>query len=471
MTAITYSAVDALKYQRTNPLVRDLQLFRTPRQLAEAVAPPPVNPDELKLIPPCDRISLSRQFPEAVVVTKALLTIQDNMQRMVADAYAKRDPRNASYARALFKLANRQRDVSDLQDSSLLGIDISYCGGMLVAGESGCGKSFATEALYSQWPAVIEHTAGAGEFAYLKQIVHLKVHMPADGQRGGFLTNAFTAIDALVGSSYASKYARLSIEKQLVKLLYVLALHRCGVLIIEEAQEKNLAANTFGEQFLFFFLRLLNWGVPVVLIGNPLAFVEMRKSVQLRSRFTEYGDFRLVPVDLEDPEWKSQWVPQCWRPFLTSQPDQVIENVDQIVWHCTGGIPRYLTRLRREAEIAALRCNSEQVQSEHVSMAFHGESMTGVHQVIEAFACKNLDKLGKLSDVDQAYFASKWSGAPDVHCDAPAPRRTVGRKAPAKAGTAGGSSKRDRDAAIEESISAMQAAQEAREHAAAGGRG
>ena len=142
-------------------------------------------------------------------------------------------------------------------------------------------------------------------------------------------------------TTYATDYGgkTLSVEIQLVALLNVLATHRCGLLVVEEAQAENLATAKFGREFVLFFLRVLNFGIPMLLIGNPRAFEEVDKNSQDLSRLSDAGSFALDPVTHHlSPMWRRDIMPHLWGWTLGIE-DAPIERINQIVWEYTGGFP------------------------------------------------------------------------------------------------------------------------------------
>jgi AAA domain len=394
---------------RGNPLLQGLPKIRTPEEICSALESFPYDPQMLRKMPTEDRIVLSRHAQKSVVISDDLFQIQIGIQRMWVDGLVARDPRHPQLIGTQFGFAQDIRSCNQLSD---LQWRESFCGGMLIEGDTGTGKSFAVDTLLSQWPTVVHHK-GSSELPWsnFKQLIYLKVPMPADGSRKGLIDSIFMGMDNALGTQYLNLHraASWSVERLLIRALYYLTLHCTGVLIIEEAQHQNLAG-TFGREFLTFFLRILNYGIPVVIIGNPAAFVVIKNHGQDLARFSEYGGFRLSPIlDHSSTEWTTQWVPGLWRPCVTSEPDGSIENLSEILWRYTGGFPRFLARLRRESEIAALLNGSESVELQHIEMGYHSAAMRPVQPLIEAFVCRSPSKLQKFRDVDHSYYVSEWS--------------------------------------------------------------
>jgi hypothetical protein len=212
-------------------------------------------------------------------------------------------------------------------------------------------------------------------------------------------------------TSYSSKHQgkQWTVERLLVNVLHYLALHRCGLLIIEEAQEKNLAATQFAREFLTFFLRLLNHSIPVVIIGNPLAFSVLDSFSQDQSRFSEYGDFRIDPTfDFRDEEWRDVWMADLWTASLLDHSDEPIEDLSELIWNYTAGFPRHLARLRRETLSVAIQLGSARVSLEHIQIATASPAMSGASKLISAFVNRNWKELEQYDDIPIAEVKSKW---------------------------------------------------------------
>ena len=207
------------------------------------------------------------------------------------------------------------------------------------------------------------------------------------------------------------------------------------MLIIEEAQEKNMLQPVIGRDFVTFFLRLLNWGIPTVLMGNPLAFTKLQESSQDVDRFSEGGWFRLHPqMDHQSEEWTEDWLPSLWNPTLLDYADAGYMPISEapldqtlagFVWRRTAGIPRYVCRLRREVQEYALRIGASQVTAEMVDAVYHSsEKMSVLHQRIDAFVKKDWRTLKRFDDIPWDYFRRLWNPMQHEEAEFDAPEKT-----------------------------------------------
>jgi AAA domain len=255
--------------------------------------------------------------------------------------------------------------------------------GIILEGMTGIGKSHIVERVLGLLPQVVDHEP-KGDWGMLKlrQLVWLKVPMPADHSRRGLLASILAEMDRVLETDYYSSLVRSSnkIETLIVGVMQLLVQHRCGMLIIEEAQEANLGSKVFSRDFLNFFLRILNWGVPTMIVGNPLSFLELRMHAQDVDRFSEGGWFSMFPeLGSNSSPWKKSWIPGLWQPSLLDVADAeftpvhaVPEATDwaSLLWQMTGGLPRQLARLRAEVMDWALLNNVPQVTTDLVFQVF-----------------------------------------------------------------------------------------------------
>lgn len=408
-------AIDRLQ---RNPLIAVLPTKLTPVELATKLRFCPITPENLKSIPQHDRPSLLTAYKSTFIPTTQGLSIALSLQQMLHNGYAQRDPLLAPSKKFIY-LGGQLKGLK-LSDTEWWP---SFASGMVIDGITGLGKSQLVDRFLSLYPQTVEH--GVNEdcgWRSLKQLCWLKIYMPSDGSRGGFLEGAFRELDRALGTDYCHQYSSRSwsVEKLLVVFLHLLAVHRCGLLVIEEAQEKNLSQSPFNREFVTFFLRLLNWGVPTLLMGNPLAFANLKQFSQDVDRFTEGGWHHMLPtLDPTSEEWLEDWMPGLWTPTLLDQPDAeyiplsdspIDQTLAGFVWRRTGGVPRYLARLRIEVQDAALRLGLQQVTPALVDAVYRASpKMIEIHERIDAFALRDWQALQRFSDINWRDFRKLWA--------------------------------------------------------------
>lgn len=421
----------ALDRFNRNPLIAALPDRSSPIELASKLRFCPITPENLQGIPVSDRITLLKIYKNTFVPTTQSLDICLSLQKMILDGYAQRDPNLVASKKFIY--SSGQLKGLNLAETEWWP---SFASGMVIDGITGLGKSQIIDRFLSLYPQTVEHQHNEEcGWRSLKQLCWLKIHMPSDGSRGGFLEGAFRALDQALGTNYTQQYSSRSwsVEKLLVVFLHLLSVHRCGLLVIEEAQEKNLSQSPFSREFVTFFLRLLNWGTPTVLIGNPLAFGNLRSFSQDVDRFSDGGWHHLLPtLDPASEEWIEDWMPGLWFPTLLDHPDAdytpcSADPIDQtlggFVWKRTGGVPRYIARLRAEVQEAALRMGLQQVTPALVDAVYRSSpKMIEVHPRIDALVHKDWHALRRYDDIPSQFFRTLWvppSGGDEANHNSP----------------------------------------------------
>lgn len=403
-----------LKDAESNPLLAQMPPKLGMLELARAVRNRPITKENVSEIPLSRRNELIDVFKSIVVPTSAGIEFISSVQNMLYQGLLQRNPHIE---------ANRQRinETSELKGAELKTVPWfpTFASGAILEAITGMGKSQILDRYLSLLPTVIEHPGlPECQWAKLKQLVYLKVHMPSDGSRGGFLESAFLALDESLGSNYRQQFKSWTVERKTVMFLHLLSLHRCGLLVVEEAQEKNLAHTAFAREFQTFFLRVLNWGIPTVVLGNPLAFTELRSFSQDADRFSEGGWHTMLPAnDPTDDEWVKHWMPGLWKPTLLDEPDvpysplpnsNAEPTLDHFIWNRTAGVPRYLCRLRREVQKRAL-FTQKPINTEMIDLVYRSsKTFDSIRTRIEAMVAKDWKKLQSFSDIPADTFRRLW---------------------------------------------------------------
>lgn len=232
-------------------------------------------------------------------------------------------------------------------------------GGMIVSAITGMGKSTLVEralAAFAPRQIIVHDANKACGWSTLVQVTYLIVDAPPNATRNGLFEAIIGALDRLLGTDYSSVLRRQrNIDAGLVYVAKTLSVHRVGMLVIDESQEETLVKNHWGTEFILVFLGLMNLGIPVVLMGNPLAFTDLDQGAQLTRRFASNGWHELVPApNAKEKWWRKQFVVGEMRFSLCEKmpsPDEIADasfEFDQ-------GIPGLFSALWAETMRTALR--------------------------------------------------------------------------------------------------------------------
>lgn len=368
-----------------NPLIAGLPCDITEREWWSRLSFDPFAGNDLQELSPFRKQLFVDRYKELFVPTYQLTAIATQIHRMLIGGLIDRDPYSPEQKRRLHQLAyGAQRGVLDVPWVN------AASRGMQIQGITKQGKTQLIKRMLSQYPQIVRRGENneAG-WIELVQLVYLVIPMPTDATKGGFLMQAFIELDRVLGTTYAkdTKIRDSSIDSQLVQLLAKLAMHRCGLLVIEEAQETNeLATTKFGSDFGTFFLRVLNAGIPTILMGNPNAFKELGTSSQLVGRLSDAGLHELKPTASPTAkEWTDDLVPGIWGKNLLPEADEPIDDLPAKLHAWTGGFKHYLNVLRREATMSAVQRNGSHVAHQDITQALQSSAMREGRKIIDSY--------------------------------------------------------------------------------------
>lgn len=393
---------------QTNPLLQGIVTDRSFDDWKRLLAHNPLERVDASVLSEFEFRLMAGRLRDAFVPTDQVCEIATAIHQMIIEGLLERHPHFETAKRAQYLIA---RELS--QPSDQFPVLTTNPRGMILEGITKQGKTKLLERILHQYPQVIPREADASAgWRHLKQLVYLVVPMPTDPSKAGFLLSAFQAIDKALGTDYAER-ARIrnsTIEMQLVQMLSLLVVHRCGLLVIEETQEQNqIGDSRFGLGWLTFFLRVLNCGIPTVIVGNPLAFRDMDKHLQVSSRLCEEGRHALHPTwNWTAQEWTRDLVPGIWLPSLFNQPDETIETLDQYLWELTGGFKHRLARLRIQALVSARKRGARRVEKCDIENASRHASIARNRDLIQAFVKRDASTLAKVKDFPLKLYSAKF---------------------------------------------------------------
>lgn len=356
--------------------------------------------------------SHARIIRNLVVPTERLVTVAVNFQGALINSYRERDPRLPANRRRLYELAELKANKKLDEDLTKLPWFAGGAPGSIIQGPTGVQKSHSVSAFLGQFPQVIEHGTNAEcGWSSLKQIVYLQVAMPDDANRKSFYLAIVLEIDRHLGTNHAPAVEKMTNGRALLEVLTLLSVYRCGLLVVEEAQMRNLASKVLGNEFVATFLRIMNCGVPLVLVGNPLAFENVLNFSQDTRRFSAEGIYDFAPVyAADDPEWLQDLVPGVWGWTIFDEKDAVPpDQLAPLLFKRTGGCADFLSRYRCECLINAIRRGASRVEARDVEDAYWSAKIKPLHGLATAYATHKIDLLSKYTDQPLDYLQGIWS--------------------------------------------------------------
>lgn len=391
-----------------NPFLRHLDACLSDSDLAERLTYFPLEGLDIGDLSTAARLDiLDRMQLEMFEPTTTSLQIATCLFRLIRRGYLLRNPEQPDVRRKTMAVASFCG-----QQMNTLPWGTTYALGMRVAGETGTGKSYEVSRALSLLPSSIVHDRNekAG-WTHLVQVVWLYVPMSHDGSLGGLLLNILCVLDGVAGTEYASTKSliRLSNEKLAVRIAAILLTHGVGVLVIDELQSRNFTGGKHGGLAATFFLRILNFGIPVVLVGNPFGMEALDRFSQDMRRLSAGGSFDMKPMAERDFDWEKCLHPALLRYNLMPQPGIADDEHAASLFIYSGGIRDYACRIRVESQRMALELGSNQVSLEHMKAVFEGPAFSNKdRQLVIAFRDRNPILLQDWEDIRWEMYAQDW---------------------------------------------------------------
>lgn len=355
-----------------------------------------------------DPFRLLDHLRSVYIPTKKSLEIASALYSCIRNGYERRDPRFPAVWSTFYQL-----------ETGLAANDVGpmYANGMTLSGITGLGKSHVILRVLSTLPQTIKHTNLSSHMASLTQIVWLRADMNTGAGIKALLLEILERVDSLLmsGTNYAEQNSGpgASIERTIKNTIRVLKTHFCGVIVLDEIQKQNFGQKNGSERVRNFLLKLLNTGIPVVLVGNPhgLTFEEDKgESAQLSRRLQAHAKVRLDPAEsYDESDWKIL-VRGLWRCQILPIITPLEEDMQRTLYMLTGGFPDFLSALLASSQCLAIKRKASALDENLVYDAARSNSLLrAMKPLIEAFVLKDAFRLQRFSDVDSEYYREKWT--------------------------------------------------------------
>lgn len=392
-----------------NPLLEELDAILTDSKLKRRLQFSPLDGINVKNLRTCDRLHLlDRMQLELFAPSLTSLDSTSRLYRMIRKGYLPRDPTLASSKRTSMV-------ISRLAGQEIRGMPWlpTFAHGMTNIGITGLGKTYEIRRAIQQLPPRIEHgKCAAADWTHFYQAPYLYVGMSHDGSLGGLLLNILVALDTAIYTEYSSdrRIIKLSNEKLAVHVGIILSNHAVGVLIIDEIQEENFTDGARGDLARTFFLRLLNFGIPILMIGNPLGMQFLNSHSQDLRRLGSCGTIDLHPFEVDDPNYIECLAPAFWNYNVLPERPDLGQQENQLLYKYSGGIRDYACRIIVAAQRLAIALNHTHLTKVHLEQAFAGPDFSNKERlIIRSFANKDALSLRQFKDIPWEDYLSRWS--------------------------------------------------------------
>ena len=355
------------------------------------------------------------------VPTAQLAKIAATFHELLWDSYLGRDPRYVT---------SQGRPKQRKEGERPMRIAIRPRGAVL-QGITGMGKTTLIERILDQFPQVIDHGPSVDGKADTRQLVYLVVPMPPAASTGAFARNLARAIDQALDTNYESQIKGRTVQSDLEMLCNVLRDYHCGVLIIEETQEHNKLTGVssgpdfgitaslnaprrqtkaLGASFTTYFTNIMNAGIVLWLIGNPLAFEQLLASTQITSRLGSNCFYLHPALAADQDDWDNDYFAGIWGATCFPNPDEELSNLRLRLFRKVGGFPHLLVVLRKFAIYRALMAGADRVRAVDITAALDLD-LGKMGEIAEAFTRHQLVPLIDSTDIPHEVYLEVWKQA------------------------------------------------------------
>jgi hypothetical protein len=341
-----------------NPLLEAAAPFVTYESLPSALTREPLRGLDWRSVRPEHRTILLKECEQHYWPNRLVLEAADSIQTMLRGGLMMRNPLSVAEQRRMNSLAM----ADNLPSVPLQSLRVR-AGGGIISAITGMGKSTLLERaleVFAPEQVVVHSKSESCGWLSLTQVLYLVIDAPFNGTRGGLLARIVEGLDTLLGTDYCDVLRKFrNQDSSLLFVTRLLSIHRVGLLAIDENQQGNFDQSMWRDSFILFFLGLMNLGIPVLLLGNPLAFVGLESSSQNLRRFATAGHHKLDPAaSATDPWWSEDYVPGMYQFLLCDEAPPVVEIVER-TFGMSAGVPGLFGPLWIEAQRLGLRRGGE----------------------------------------------------------------------------------------------------------------
>ncbi|WP_157798681.1 hypothetical protein [Dyella ginsengisoli] len=337
-----------------NPLLEALAPFIPFNDLPRALIRQPLERIDWKLMAPGYRNAFLDLHEKHYWPTSQTIEVAESIQAVIRSGLVSRNPLSGAEQRRINALA-LTHDVEKIPLQSLR----TPAGGGVISAMTGMGKSAtllrALEAVAPEQVVIHSKSEQCG-WSILTQLLYLVIDGPFNGTPGGLLSRITESMDIVLGTDYSDECRKKrNLDAQLLFVTKLLSTHRVGLLAIDENQLENFEQSIWRKSLVLFFLGLMNLGIPILLLGNPLAFASLKSFSQNVRRLSTIGHHEMTPAATAfEPWWARDFVPGMCRFALCEEIPSVGEIVDT-TFDVAGGVPGIFAPLWIEAQRISLR--------------------------------------------------------------------------------------------------------------------
>lgn len=291
-----------------NPFLEALPPLIRFNELPKKLMRTPLNEVPWRTLDAADREIYLNLSQNHFAPTAQLIDVGAGVQQLLHRSLSQFNPLNADERWRIQRIGLIENEAQIRQLPKLNGA------GQLDMGMTGTGKSTVIERILeciAPEQVINFGTSEACGWYRLKQCVYLHIDHPSNGTRGGLLKRILEHLDRVLGTDYVTQHSRtVNLDTLMVVVSKLLTMHRVALIVIDENQQSTLQDSPWRVEFALFYLMLMNLGISVVLLGNPLAFEYLEQYSQVMRRFSIGGIHRFCPAtNAQVMWWKQHFVP------------------------------------------------------------------------------------------------------------------------------------------------------------------
>lgn len=300
------------------------------------------------------------------------IRLQELIDVMIRQGYLQRNPMSHKHNEYLQDAYRRQQAGEKLLVT--YGAPQPDPLSLAIVGCSGAGKSYAVSRILQLYPQVIEHTERNIGINFM-QVVYLKVECPHEGSIKSLCVNIISELDRVTGQSYAQTYnKRVTLEQLKQRLVHLLAIHKVGILVIDEIQNLVLSRKNRDELFNFIVSLANSLCVPLLFIGTPKIQKFMQKDLRIARRFGTCGVLQWNRFDTQTEAGKSEWdefMARLWQcNVLKNSESSIPKEISEAFYTYSQGIVDIAIKLFILSQMHALYVGEEALTKGIIEEAF-----------------------------------------------------------------------------------------------------
>jgi hypothetical protein len=406
---MTNSSAERFALHAANPLLVPLGPYiGRQHDWIKILAHDPLKDVDIRSLTPEHQIMLLEDLQSKFEPTRRTLDVAADLQDMMRSSLRARNPLIVEARIAQNVMLSTLSAANCLETVPWFNTSIQ---GKMIYGVTGLGKTHPVQRFIDRLPPVHVHPDGSVPgWKKVTQIPALYLKMTHDGYRGGFLQAILIAVDQRCGTDYSTQYRKEKVETLAVRVGQILLGHCVGLLVIDDIQVKNFALSPDRDALLLLFLKLLDFGIPVVLIGSPLAFVDIQSFSQDNRRLTTSEPIEYMPFDTIDAkDWGDGLLPSSWRHNVMKVPTSLTDTIKNILHTGTAGFPHYLRIVCVGVQKYSIRRGYQQV-TEPLLMEYLAQSNTleSAKDLLHGFRDKDPHRLSAIEDVPWMEYGVRW---------------------------------------------------------------